>query len=290
MSARYLHYAISSGEARDEITFTKVTLLADPLVAVHAEKFQALEAPWRALDDKRQGLTAAAVMARAKIVYSDGALDAIVDAVDKGVLLINPDKKAPLYQLFFGKYTPSELKRPRLGKQLEAMRGWLPILNGSNVPEALKPLGPQLADAIGGADDAIKAKKETEKVVEEFEAIGEYKKFIDDLNKLRIDTFGVLDALPIERPDLRLPRGFAKRFFIQERSHYKNPTLEERIAFEQEGLERLEREVGVRRARLAELLTQKESQDREEQARQEKLAKIAELGRQMSALQSELSE
>jgi hypothetical protein len=290
MSSRYIPYNTSIIALRHQINYTKAALLADPLVAVHAEKFEALELRWRALSDRHYELTAAVVMARARIAYADGVLNSIVDLVDKSALLLNADRKAPLYQMFFGRYTPGALKKPLLGRQLEVMRGWLPILLGQNAPEALRALGPRLSEAISEADAAVKAKQDAETVLEEFEAIGEYKKFVDDLNRLRIDTFGVLDALPLERPDLHLPRGFARRFFLQERSRYTNPTLEERIAFEREGIEGLEREVSVRRARLAELLAQKESQDREAQAREEKRAKIAELGQQMSALQAELGE
>src|SRR5690606_6168629 len=109
----------------------------------------------------------------------------------------------------------------------------------------------------------------------EFISIGPFKRFIDSLNQLRIDTFGALNKLPLENPGLNLPHNFAKRFFIRGSSSYEaQPELEEEIARVKEELEAKKEDVAVLEARLTELLARKEAKDREQSERERKLAEI----------------
>jgi len=67
--------------------------------------------------------------------------------VSKSLLtLTGDDRTHPLYVAYFKKKSLSEFKRPMLGKQLEAMKGWVPELMKSDIP-TLVALAPEVESA-----------------------------------------------------------------------------------------------------------------------------------------------
>jgi hypothetical protein len=288
MSARFVPATATFQELFEEINFSLAALNAHPHGVLHRQPFQDQLTEWKALQVQYYGLLVQSLSARASIIYCDGVLDAIVDGVDAAARKINPDRQSALYQLFFSRQTPSVLKKPILGKQLETLRGWIPILTGSNIPAALVEYGPRLVDAIAAADAAVAAEVAAEKALLQFESIGPKKLFIDALNKLRIKVFAALDNVQLENSEENLPRNFARGFFLQTHGSYSTPTLEEELEEAALRLEEAKRKVAFWEARYAELSTQKAAQDREEEEDRAKRAQLEELERQAAQLRAEL--
>jgi hypothetical protein len=290
MAARYLSYETTVDQLHDENTFTIAACVAHPLGAPHLAKFEAMTARIGALRDMLLALRAAVVIARAKIYYWDGLLNADVDALENTLLLLNSDRSAPLYQLFFRKNPPSLVKKPLLGPQLEEMRGWLTTLLGPNAPGGLGELGERISAHVEGADAALAEKRSAADALKLF-YFSDQRRLIDDYNRLRVETFGALDALPLapEHRALNLGRGFAKSFFIQGRGNYKGaPALAAELAEAEEELAEKRRAVAALESRVAGLFARKAAADRAAEERQTKAARVAELERELTALKAEI--
>lgn len=288
MSARHLSYDLTSEQAYQEVMFTIAALTSSPYGTQFLPYFQSMLQRCKTIRETRLDMEGAITIARAQMTSCDAALESTIDLVDKIILLITNDRASALYKLFF-KNPPSQMKRPVLGAQLEAQRGWLSLLEGQNIPEKLKELKPRLTTQIQAADQATLAKKSAEKKLEEFLTVGEWKKFIDDLNKIRIDTYSALDKIVVDNPDATLGRSFAKTFFLQVRNSYAQLDLDEELSLTHEELEEARSRVNVLEARYVELRQRKDSQERQEQERQEKLSQITELERQLDLLRAELA-
>lgn len=291
MSARYLRYDISFDSLEEEIVFTITRLISDEHGAPFLPAFEEKLTEFEELQKNHRQLRLRVIRARAMLELWDDRLDLLVDDLNEALLkLTGRNRDAPLWQFYFGKKPPSALKRPILGSQLETARGFIPSLTGDNAPDALKAIGARLIDLVAGADEAIKEHSLAKEALREFISIGPFKRFIDSLNQLRIDTFGALNKLPLENPGLNLPHNFAKRFFIRGSSSYEaQPELEEEIARVKEELEAKKEDVAVLEARLTELLARKEAKDREQSERERKLAEIEAAKQRIAELEAELT-
>lgn len=290
MSARLIGYDASFDQTREEILFTLALLKANPLTAAHAKGFEEAKARWTTTRDSYLELKARQVTARAMQNYWDGVLDGLIDSIESTVNLITgKDKTSSLYQFFFGKKSPSVLKKPLLGGQLETMESWIAPMEGPNMSEKLKALLPALKEAVAGGKASTEERDNTAAALKEFQTFGEWKKLIDDVNLLRKETFGALDKLPLAQKEKNLPKDFARRFFLQSRSGYTSLDLEEELALVTEELNEKRQEVAILEARQGELLAKKEAQDREQTERQKKQEQLEALRRQLAALESELT-
>ncbi|MFO0761652.1 MAG: hypothetical protein U0359_34740 [Byssovorax sp.] len=211
----------------EENTITLARLKANPLTTDFAQAFVTFQDDWGKVNTQEISLRIALISANAAVNAVDDQLDPLVDALAAAVLLqTKNDRKAPLYQLYFGNQRPSELKRPVLGQQLETMRGFLPSLATSPVT-TLTEIGQSMAMLIDEADIAVKALAKAEQENRDFRAVGPRKALIDQLNAQRKLTYGQLSEMPHALPDEHLPATFAEQFFRHDkgRSNGKAATL-----------------------------------------------------------------
>lgn len=112
-------------------------------------------------------------------------------------------KVKSLAQHYFQGKALHSFVRPIMGKQLEAMRAWLPSLAASDTP-ALKALGQELGALIQQADAALKARTDADAALSRFRQIGEHYQFINKVNAALKSVYGTLAAMPHDH--VGLPR------------------------------------------------------------------------------------
>jgi hypothetical protein len=225
MPAPILKPDCSLSTALDEACFSQARVEANPLALLYATDFNTFFAEWQKCNEQEIKLRTAMVRKNALIVACDDELDALVDAVNQAVLLeVKSDRSAALYQRYFGDQTASQLKRPILSGQLEAMRGWIPSLNAT-ASAALMALGTRLDQAVAAADAAVASRLVAEQENRDFRALGARKALIDGLNALRKALYGKLSELPHARPELHLPASFAEQFFRHESVKKAEPEM-----------------------------------------------------------------
>ena len=120
------------------------------------------------------------------------------------------------YFFYFGNKSPSELKRPVLGGQLETMRKWVSSLKGSPPGSGLAKAGTDLEAAIVVADAAAAALSKAEQDNREFRTTGARRALFDTLNAVRKATEGKVAEMPHAHPEWNLPTSFPDRFFGSE--------------------------------------------------------------------------
>jgi hypothetical protein len=141
-----------------------------------------------------EALGEALIAADQKYVRADTVLDSLIDAVEREVkTACDNNRSHPLYQLFFGTFTPSELKRPCLGVELETMRSF-PSHLAAAPQKALQDLAPIVAAGIAQADAATKEFTGATDAMREFRVTGAGKKLADEYNALRSDVAGKLST------------------------------------------------------------------------------------------------
>jgi hypothetical protein len=208
----------------------------------------------------------------------------LVDKISRALLdAVDGDRTDPQYRRFFGRRRPSEIRRPILSAELSEVREWVPSLRGSTIT-TLPPLGELLSTLVVEADAAEGEQARVDREWEDFGTSGTRRRFIDELNQLRADTYGELikrAAARGESPD------FVERFFKHDRRQYRapaEPTLAEAKARQAE-LRGLLAEQDALVARL-------EAEERERQEakarRQADEAALAELERQAEELRQRL--
>ena len=223
--------------------------------------------------------------ADAAMKLSDRVLDGIVDGVDSTLLIdVQRNRNAPMYLRYFGARRASDLKRPRLGRQLDTMRDWPPSLLDSQNP-ILQQYGTQLAAAIIEADAAETAKKRNAQELTDFRVSGMRARFIDRFNAVRKSLYGRLGE--IQHANASLGAGWAESFF-------RNSGSSERVT-----LGELERRIASAERDLAALRKQRDErlaqQEREAEARAEaelaaKLARLEAARIAMAELAAEIGQ
>jgi len=118
----------------DEDNFSRSKLEAHPLTVTLAVPFtNFINTVWQTAFLRELQLDYDLALASARIHQADRVLNTLVKKVDTTLLLItNKDRTAPLYVQFFGHQRPFEVAAGILGPQLETMRGWVPLLQGSS--------------------------------------------------------------------------------------------------------------------------------------------------------------
>lgn len=240
----------------EDATFTQARLAATPLTAALAADFDPFLPQWKGVNEQQIILRIAVVKAGAVVSACDDALDGLVDEITQAVLSqIKNNRKAPLYLLYFGEKSPSLLKRPILGGQLETMRGWIPSLLGSSNP-TLQALGTKLQGAVAAADTAVANLAAAEQANRDFRTIGERRSLVDGLNALRKSTYGKLSELPHAQPALQLAVTFAEDFFRHESRRAASPPSAQELAAQ---VAALEAQLAERKAQLAAALSTEEA-------------------------------
>ncbi|MFN8535861.1 MAG: hypothetical protein U0232_00080 [Thermomicrobiales bacterium] len=283
----------------EENTITLARLKANPITSDLAQDFTSFHNAWIKVNAQEINLRVAVVTALAEVAVVDETLDPLVDALAAAVLLVTKnDRKAPLYQLYFGAKRPSELKRPVLGAELDTVRGFIPSLVGSSIA-SLVTMGNQIADVVNLADQALAKLALAEQMNRDFRAVGERKALIDQFNALRKVTYGKLSEMPHALPDEHLPATFAEQFFRHDKSRSNGSgkplgieDLEEMLKAKQAELKALEEEIGKAKEKEAAeaAAKQKAEIDADKAALEEAEKQAAEAAAKVQALKNKLAQ
>jgi hypothetical protein len=242
---------------RSHLTYSISRFKAEPLATSHVAPFDAYRAKWDLVHLKELVLNDELTEAQAQIDSCDKLLNELASRCSKIILTITKDNREhSLYTHFFGDESLSDFKRPVLGEQLQAMRGWIGLLEASEHP-SLKALGPDLEPVVKAADDAVKAKANVEQKKKLFRE-DERRKLFDEVNAARKSAHGELAKLP--HIHTGLPASFADGFFRQESARGETEEIEEpqTIASVELSIASLKQKLAAEEALLAELLAQKE--------------------------------
>jgi hypothetical protein len=213
MAVPILPLTASLADVLDETSFTLGKLQSSALSVPFTAAFDAFQVTWQATMAARTALQITIGKADGAVSAADDTLDDFVDTLDKTLLLaVKNDRRNPIYALYFGDETPSELKRPILGDELASIRKFIPSLQGSPLP-ALVALAPSLVTAVAAADAAAAAKLAAVQALEDFDVTGGKATLIGGFNALRQTTYGQLAAIPHASPTAALPTTFGDRFF-----------------------------------------------------------------------------
>lgn len=264
-----------SANVQKEIITTWLLLEADPLVANLAVPYQTFyQQKWLSVVAQENELLVEAYRADAMVDVADHQLDDFVDELDPALLLIvGKDRSDPLYNYYFGKKRPHELKRPVLGDELETLRNFVDPLKTSPHGD-LAALGEKLELMVARADTAVKRQQKAAETIKTFRTLGARSAAIDELNALRKSTAGTLSEMPHKYPEKRLPVDYADRFFKRSQRRGKtagkditSADLQAMIAEQKQQLEALEKQ-------LVDVLAKEEAEAR---AKSEKEALQSEL-------------
>jgi hypothetical protein len=226
-------------------------LASHPLAAPYIPKFEAFQTQWFSTHTARTLLEIEADKAQGVVSGADDALDDFVDTLDRTVLIVvKNDRKAPLYQLYFGLKAPNVLKRPILREELLTCRAWIPSLQTSTVA-AVAALAPALVTVVDAADAAVKQKVAADQAVKDFDTIGGKLTLIQAFNALCKGVWGELAAMPHANPAAMLPATFADRFFPHE-SHKGITSLTNPVEI-QARIDSMEADVTAAKSHLAEV-------------------------------------
>ena len=200
-----------------ELAHTCLFALACPLTTALAAPIAALRADLPTIRSLQAQHTDAVQVQEANALFIDDEGNAIVDEVKIAVLAeIKGDYQAPLYKQLFVDKSPTQLKKPILGDQLDQMRTWPAILASTQSP-ALHTLGLRTAKfvALGDAANAALASAQTK--LDAFLS-GPRAVYVDKVNAARKLTYGKLAELAHSQLPSTMPAGFAERFFLHDTS------------------------------------------------------------------------
>ncbi len=208
MPPPYLDPNASLVVLRDDLVYLRSRVSRDERTSDLAKAIEKLLTDWLDVFTRQLAHWDAQTDAQAGVEFADDALDARVDAFAKDAdVAVNGDHDDPRYRQYLNQ-SPSELKRPVLGGELEVMRDWHTLLEheeNAALKVHRKALGRELADA----DAATAARAAADAKNAAFRATGAAAKFVtrvfearstlwDEINKRLARTDG---------PDA------AKRFF-----------------------------------------------------------------------------
>jgi hypothetical protein len=269
----------------DQYYYSLSLLTRHPLTQALAPDLEAVRPDLDGVQAEEQRLIFNQYDVDAAMKVMDGLFDGIVDGVDNNLLIdLQRNRNSPVYLRYFGARRASDLKRPRLGSQLEIMRDWPPSLLESHNP-ILQQYGTQLAAAVIEADAAEAAKKRNAQELTDFRVTGMRARFIDRFNAVRKSLFGRLSEIQHANP--ALGTGWAESFFRNGGSSERLTLaeLERRIASAELDLVSLRKQ---RDERLAQQEREAEAQAEAELA--EKLARLEAARIAMAELAAEIEE
>jgi hypothetical protein len=285
MALRNLSHLISLISLRVEIVHTLVEVQAHPLTQSYVAPFEQARNEWDIVHAEELSIRDAIAAVNARIFSLDNTFNWLAGSASKAIMAVTDDDKThPLYIAYFNKKSLSDFKRPILGSQYTAMKGWVTELQKSDVP-ALAALAPEVEAAVAAAAIAIKAREDLETQNRFFREVGNRKKLFDRVNAIRKTTYGELARMPHEVPGL--PSNFADLFFRHESGsgaeaeEASEPTIESL----DEEIKALEQQIEQKQEQRAAL--EAEAKKREEA---EKQAAIAELEKAAAEAAQKLAE
>jgi hypothetical protein len=195
MKLRALPANASLAFVRSDLFFTRASLQAHGEFASWVSKFDDMITRADGCLTQQQAFDDETLQGEVQAIYIDDQLDAMVDRVDSAAQIVtNKNRQSALYKIFFGKMTPSSLKRPILGAELEAVREWPGHLTASGFPD-LEQLAAPLSALIQKGDEITASRAATASAYRDFKVTGAASKLIDDANALRSKLAGSLDAM-----------------------------------------------------------------------------------------------
>lgn len=273
MAVRTLSYLSSLLALRSEIVHSLDQLKAHPLTQGYVPVFEGLRDGWGAVFAEELSLRDALSAAGARVFSAGVRLDELASRVSKALLTLTGDDRAhALYTAYFNKKSLAAFRRPVLGAQHAAMRGWIPELKKSDAPE-LKAFADEVEAAVKAGDEALKARAERDAESSFFRMVGTRKKFFDKVNAVRKQTYG--EVAKMRHDHLGLPAGFAEPFFRHDsdRADPKPVTL----ASVAEEIAQLEAQAQAKKDLYKKLEAEAAERAKKEAAKAEQLAAIAEL-------------
>jgi len=154
------------------------------------------------------------------------------------------------------------------------MRLWTGQLTKSDVAE-LAALAPEITAAVDEADLAVKTHDALEQQRTFFREAGDRKKFFNDLNAVRKETYGALGKLPFQHRGL--PSRFADLFFLHEKPRGKEEVTMESV---QASINDLTQQLDARQALLEKLAAEEELEKKKAAELEAKKAVAAQLERE----------
>lgn len=283
MTPRTLTEDDSTPDIRSEIGTPARRLRANVLTQALASRFDDLLKAWTTIHQQELDLEDAVDDATMEVVSVDAELNGFAQRVSSEVLTYTgKDRTDALYVHLFGDKPVSRFIQPILSDKLEKMHTWVsPLQSSEHGP--LAALGAELPGLLKIADETAQALVDAEQAKREFRAVGERKKFIDEVNAARKETYGVLATMPHKHPGLSLR--FADGFFPRKRKKTSEPTeasvkatiesLKQDILEQEQLLVKIEKQQAEAKAAA------------EEKARQDAKAKLAEIEKVIEQNQKE---
>jgi len=271
---------------RGEIIHTLGQVKAHPLTQAYVPIFEGMRDDWGAIFAEELTLRDEVSAVNARIYTVDTTLNTLASRVSKVVLtLTGDDKSHPLYVAYFKKKSLADFKRPILGAQLEAMKGWIPELKKSDDP-ALAALGAEIETAVTLAEEAVAIRAKLERDSTFFRETGSRKKLFDKANAARKQTHGELAKMPYEK--LGLPSNFADLFF----RHTSSPDAEEAPTIDalDEEITSLEKQLAGKKAIRDAVLDEVKKQAQMEAEKASALADLADLEKAAAAAAQKVAE
>lgn len=201
----------------DELAHTCLFLLACPLTTALAAPIAALRAELPGVRALQAQHTDAVQAQEAKSLFIDDEGNTLVDEVKVAVLAwVKGSYQAPLYKQLFLDKSPTQLKKPVLGGQLDQMRTWPAILASNGSPD-LDALGVRTATFAVHGDAANASLASAQTKLDTFLS-GPRAAYVDKVNAARKLTYGKLAELAHSQPAGAFPSGFPERFFLYDTS------------------------------------------------------------------------
>ena len=255
----------------NEYFFTLGRLRRHKLTKALAPQLEAVRPKLDAAAAEELSLTESEYEAAAAVIFADNDLNDSVDFVAG-----NTGRGTPLFTRLFTDQRPSDLKKPLLGNQLEAMRSWPGTLAEVEGNAILKDHAPVMTARVAAGDAAATEKSSAAEKFADFRAVGTRAKLIAELNSVRKALHGKLGEIQHAN---HLRPGWAEFFFQQESSPAP-------------GLGELDRRIAALEAQLMSLKKQRDevAAQEEELARAKAAAEHREAQIQLDAIEKARAE
>ena len=212
MAAPFLDPNASLDTYRDDLKWLSRRLRRHKRAQNLAERIDALLAEWPTLHAQQLEHWDAQLDAQVDVAIADESLDAAVDGFHTDVLAsVGNDRTSPRYRAWF-KMPPSELKRFVLGAELDAVRGWITMLD-AETDETLCAHRAGLGACVEAADAAVTARAEADSRNAAFRGVGAYADYVRRVHEAREQVWSELERRRTHDTKNELPRDWPSRFF-----------------------------------------------------------------------------
>jgi hypothetical protein len=203
---------ISLKDLRTRYNFTLNRLRTDPDALPLVAAFTPFGAQWTTADAQELAADDAVSLAESTAMGADVVLNKLAIQVEFIITGGSRDKVSnPTYQLYFGTSTRTEFIRPLLGKQLDAMLKWPPLLAASTNPALVAQNAPVVA-ALAAASTAQTGLAQAQASRTAFRA-GARTALFGAYNALATSTYAGLVSIQKTSPQLGLPNDWPSTFF-----------------------------------------------------------------------------